>query len=80
MINIDEAREKVKKMVCEYEIIETRMDDERWIFIFNAKGAGKEKLYPGAPILSVNKESGEVYTLMVPPLKNLQIIKNATVI
>ena len=41
-------------------------------------GADEKRPTPGIPILCVNKESGEVREMTIPPISNLRILKRGT--
>lgn len=79
MIDIKDAYEKAKLKAENFSLLETRDSGDMWIFIFGSKDRGG-KIYPGAPNITVHKQSGETGLLTVPPVTNLKIINNAKII
>lgn len=79
MVDVREAYEKAKKQATTFELANVKETSEVWIFNFyklNEKGL----YYPQAPIVTVNKETGELGRLVIPPLKNLDILKQARLV
>jgi len=51
---------------------------EEYAFYMDLIGADEKRPTPGIPILCVNKESGEVREMTIPPISNLRILKRGT--
>ena len=60
----------------EYPIAEILDIGDRWAFSFDS---GDPPL-PGIPTVTVNKETGEVGWLTIPPLENLELLNAGKVV
>jgi hypothetical protein len=73
MIAIKEAYTKAHNEFPEYTLTECVDIGNAYAFYFSP-GGGDE--IPGVPYVAVNKESGSVVFLTIPPFDNLELIQN----
>ena len=76
MISLKRAKEIAVKEFSEYPIGEIIDIGSRWAFCFDSG----DPPVPGIPVVTVSKEDGKTGYLPVPPLENLDILSNGTVI
>lgn len=76
MISLKTGKEIAEKEFSEFPIGRIIDIGEMWAFCFDSG----EPPVPGAPIVTVGKEDGEIGYLPVPPIENLDIIENGKVI
>ncbi len=76
MISIEEAIEIAKKRVTEYPVNEVMDLQDRWGIAFDA---GKVPP-PGSHTFTVDKISGKIALLPIPPIENLRILSAAKVV
>lgn len=72
MIELKAAYEKAHKEFPEYKMIECLDIGDAYAFYFSQS---ETENIPGLPYVSVNKESGSVGYLTIPPFENLEIIR-----
>lgn len=70
MIELKAAYEKAHKEFSDYKLIECLDIGNAYAFYFSLGDA-----VPGVPYVAVNKESGSVEYLTIPPFENLEIIR-----
>lgn len=76
MIDIVKAKGLAQKEVPDYPIDKAVDIKDRFVFFYDTG----EPPIPGAPIVTVNKQNGEIGYMTIPPLENLDIIESGTVI
>lgn len=76
MISLERAKEIAIQNFSEYPIGEIIDIGNRWAFCYDSG----EPPVPGIPIVTVKKEDGKTGYMTVPPLENLDILSNGTVI
>lgn len=76
MIEVNEAYEIAKKKAEGFELGKVKDSGEMWIFCF-FKRLKSGHLCPQSPNIAVNKETGKVINLVIPPMVNLYIINKA---
>lgn len=79
MVTLKKAYEIAKEEANGFELQEVRDAGDMWIFIFT-KRMKNGMIYPQSPNITVDKESGVVGKLIIPPIENLHIINKAKVI
>lgn len=72
MMTVKEAYLKAKKEFPDYRLIECVDIGDTLAFYFSPS----ETPIPGIPYIGINKETGNVKILNIPPLKNLRLIQN----
>lgn len=72
MITVKEAYNKAQAVFPKYTLVECLDIGNAFAFYFSPS---KEPI-PGIPYITVNKESGQVENLTIPPIKNLYLIQN----
>lgn len=76
MIDLKKAKAICKKEYSEFPIDEIIDIGDMWAFTFDSG----EPPVPGAPIITVRKEDGKVGYITIPPIENLEILNNGTII
>ena len=76
MMTVAQAKKLAADTYSEYPIAEILDIGDRWALSFDS---GDPPL-PGIPTVTVNKETGEVGWLPIPPLENLEILEKGKVI
>lgn len=75
MLSIEEAYQKsrIKAAEC-YKLLECTDTGDLWVFTYGVTD-DHGKLEPGAPMIGVNKETGELKGMAIPPISNLHILQ-----
>lgn len=76
MMTVAQAKKLAADTYSEYPIVEILDIGDRWAFSFDS---GDPPL-PGIPTVTVNKETGEVGWLTIPPLENLELLNAGKVV
>ena len=69
MITPKEAYNKAKKEALDFPLLWCLDIDDRYAFFFSP-----EPIPPGLPIVTVNKTSGNIGFLTIPPLENIDLL------
>lgn len=76
MLGLQEAMKIAQKEYPHYSIGEIVDIGGSWAFGFDSG----EPTIPGIPYITVNKSSGRIGRLSIPPIENLDILDNGTII
>lgn len=76
MIDIVKAKELAQKEVPDYQINKAVDIGDRFVFFYDTG----EPPIPGAPIVTISKQKGEVGYITIPPIENIDIIEAGKVI
>ena len=68
----DIALAAASKQYSEVELLDCTDIVDRYAFAFGAEG----KPLIGAPVYTINKSTGELGYLVIPPLENLKLLKS----
>ena len=75
-MKFEELKLIAEKYMSDYEIKECTDIGDKYAFSFGNKG--DDMLPPGLPIICVNKETGKISELTIPPIENLDILGKGT--
>lgn len=73
MIELKKAYEKAHKEFPDYKLIECVDIGKAYAFYFSPE---EDEAIPGIPYVAVNKQTGDVDYLTIPPFENLALIQN----
>lgn len=75
-MTIKDAYEIAKEKAMGFPLLETYETEDKWIFKFGAVGDNGMR-FPGTPNVVVDKNSGVVSYITIPPIENLKIFETA---
>lgn len=73
MMNIEVAIDKAKAELPDFNIISCVDLGDKYAFSF---GINENDIPPGLPVICVAKENGEISHLTIPPIENIEVLKN----
>jgi len=76
MISVKEAKQIAVKEYSEYPVAEILDIGNRWVFCFDTG----DPPIPGTGMVTVDKETGEVGWLTIPPLENIALLEAGKVV
>lgn len=76
MLTIEDAMNILRKHDIEKVFtIKSGVDiGDRYVFCIDFKTADPQRQTPGLPMVCVNKETGEITDMTIPPMENLDIL------